>query len=147
VEAREPARIRAATAADALAIAEMAGQLGYPAEASAVDARLASLDPRNAVYVAEREGTVVGWVHCHERRTLVAEPQVEILGLVVAEGRRGRGIGGALMARAEAWANERGLSRVRLNSAVHRDGAHGFYVSLGYSESKRQVVFVKQLRS
>jgi ribosomal protein S18 acetylase RimI-like enzyme len=139
-------RIRPAATADAPAIAELAGQLGYPAEASVLAARLASLDDRSTVYVAESDGAVVGWIHCCERRTLGSDPQAEVLGLVVAEDQRGRGIGRALMARAEDWANERGFACVRLNSAVHRDGAHGFYSALGYTEIKRQAVFVKHLR-
>jgi GNAT superfamily N-acetyltransferase len=145
VEGAAEVRIRPATAADAPAMADLAGQLGYPAEASVMVARLASLDARGTVFVAECDGAVAAWIHCHERRTLAAEPVAEVLGLVVAEEQRGRGIGSALMARAEVWAKAHGFDRVRLNSAVHRDGAHDFYSALGYSESKRQVVFVKDV--
>jgi GNAT superfamily N-acetyltransferase len=145
VTAETSLRIRPAKAADASDIADLAGQLGYPAEPADVAARRASFHSDSTILVAECDGAVVGWMHLHERRTLVAEPAAEVLGLVVAVGWRGRGIGRALMGRAEGWAGERGLSLVRLNSAVRRDGAHAFYEALGYSESKRQIVFTKRL--
>jgi GNAT superfamily N-acetyltransferase len=130
---------------DAPAIAELAGELGYAVEPAEIGRRLGSLDPGDEVWVGETGGLVVAWIHVGERRGLVSAPRAEILGLVVAEAYRGRGIGRLLVASAETWAAARGLGSVLVRSALHRDEAHAFYAKLGYRETKRQAVFVKDL--
>ena len=77
--------------------------------------------------------------------SLASGEQAELVGLVVDEALRGRGIGAALVTAAEAWARERGLARLRVRSNVTREATHSFYRRLGYEEVKRQVVFRKSL--
>jgi ribosomal protein S18 acetylase RimI-like enzyme len=141
----EKPAIRRAVIEDASVLAVLSGELGYPVETDEIERRLASLPPDDEVWVAAIDGTVVGWIHCSVRRTLVVEPHLEILGNVVGERWRGRGVGRALMAAAEASARERRVSVVRLRSASHRDSAHDFYRALGYREQKTQLVFVQEL--
>ena len=131
VAAPEKPAIRRAMTGDAAALAELSGELGYPAEPDAILRRLAALPPD------------VGWVHCSLRRSLVVEPGIEILGNVVGERWRGRGVGRALMAAAEQSASDRGVSVVRLRSGSHRDEAHAFYRAVGYREQKTQRAFVR----
>jgi GNAT superfamily N-acetyltransferase len=144
--ARPSLVVRAATPADVADLAELAGELGYPCEPADMARRLASIAPGDEIRVAELDGRVAGWAHLTVHRSLAWEPFAEVLGLVVRDGMRGRGVGRALMNAAESWAIERGLASVRVRSAVHRDAAHAFYRALGYSESKRQAVFVKRIR-
>jgi GNAT superfamily N-acetyltransferase len=139
------ATIRAAEPSDVTALAELAGELGYPTEPAVMTDRLANLPAGDEILVATLDGGVVGWVHCAIRRSLVIEPHAEVLALVVGEPLRGLGIGRQLMAAAEDWARARGVPFVRLRSAVKRDGAHAFYAGLGYREQKRQVVFIREL--
>ena len=146
MRAREaPPILRRALLGDAAALAELSGELGYPAEPDEIERRLAALPPDDDIWVATIDGVVVGWIHCSLRRTLVVEPHIEILGNVVGERWRGRGVGRALTAQAERSADERGVSVVRLRSGSHRDGAHAFYRAVGYREQKTQRVFVREI--
>ena len=145
VGAQEKPAIRRAVTGDAPVLAELSGELGYPAEPGEIERRLAALPPDDDVWVATVEGVVVGWIHCSLRRSLVVEPGIEILGNVVGERWRGRGVGRTLMAAAERTASDRGVSVVRLRSGSHRDDAHAFYRAIGYREQKTQRVFVREI--
>jgi GNAT superfamily N-acetyltransferase len=143
-------RIRSAQRADAEALAQLSGELGYATDGAAVARRLAGLlaSSDNAVLVAL--GTVddvLGWVHVFVSHRLESSSFAEIGGLVVSEGARGRGIGRGLLVAAERWARDRGLSTMRIRSNVVRADAHGFYRHLGYEISKKQAVFDKLLGS
>lgn len=139
--------IRPARLEDAPALAPLSTQLGYPATAAEIAARLDAIlaDPDQAVYVAETSGQVAGWVHVAHYLTLESGAAVEIRGLVVDENRRGSGLGRALVLQAEAWARDRGVRVVRVRSNVVRAGAHEFYRRLGYSLVKTQHAFRKSL--
>lgn len=133
-------------AADSNRVAELAGQLGYPATASRIAERFERIEAVGdaAVMVAEDpSGRVVGWVHVCSRRLLESEPHAEIGGLVVDSGARGRGVGRALVHAAEQWARQQGLDAIRLRSNVIRSDAHAFYRRLGYEILKTQDCFVK----
>jgi GNAT superfamily N-acetyltransferase len=54
--------------------------------------------------------------------------------LVVAARARRRGLARALVAEAEAIARRQGCMRIEVTSALHRDGAHGFYRGMGYGQ-------------
>jgi N-acetylglutamate synthase-like GNAT family acetyltransferase len=138
-------RIRPAQAADAPALARLSGQLGYPAAAEELAARLRALDgsPDHAVLVAE-DGAVAGWLHVCRRLTLEKD-FAEITGLIVDEARRSAGVGLLLLKAAEDWAKAEGLKVVRVRSNVVRARAHAFYVTHGYALSKRQAVLDKTL--
>src|SRR5690606_28443107 len=80
--------VRPAAPADLDALAALAGRLGYPSSAAEVEARLHLLTAHpglHAVYVAEAEGAVVGWVHVFVGARLESEPFGELGGLVVDE--------------------------------------------------------------
>jgi N-acetylglutamate synthase-like GNAT family acetyltransferase len=140
--------IRNARNYDAPALAELCGQLGYPATRQQIVTRLAAIeaDAVGRVLVAEdAEGRVVGWLHVAQHAHLVDDEVAEILGLVVAETLRGSGIGAGLLRAAEAWARERGVAQLRVRSRVERERAHRFYERAGYRRSKSQHVFAKAL--
>lgn len=139
--------IRTAGERDAESIAVLSGQLGYPTETEAVRERLRAIAgrPDHAVFVAEAAGQVIGWVHVYEVITPESPAHAEIGGLVVDAAHRKRGVGRALMERAEAWARAAGLGMVRLRSNVVRAEAHAFYEGIGYALVKTQKVFAKNL--
>jgi GNAT superfamily N-acetyltransferase len=140
--------IRTARAYDATPIAELAGELGYPANRQQIATRLAGVEsePSARVLVAEgAQGAVVGWLHVAVRAQLTEDSCAEILGLVVAEGSRGEGIGAALVRAAEAWARGEGCTRIRVRSRDTRERAHRFYEREGYARNKVQVVLHKTL--
>jgi GNAT superfamily N-acetyltransferase len=140
--------IRAATHADAAALALLSGQLGYPADAAAIARRLDGIAAHHAgeVLVAEADGGVlVGWAEASLQRHLVHDARGELAGLVVAEDARSLGVGTALLRAVEAWARERGLGELIVRSNVVRERAHRFYLREGYAEKKRQAVFCRRL--
>ena len=66
------------------------------------------------------------------------EPAVQLTLLVVASDVRGTGAGRSLVSAAEAWAQQRGATRLVVTTAVHRAGAHAFYERLGYELTGRR---------
>lgn len=141
-------RIRAARSYDVPAIATLCGELGYPATRQQVVTRLAAIEAvdGHCVLVAEDDGGhVVGWLHVAQAVHLAADPDAEIVGLVVAASSRSAGIGAALLRAAEDWARQRGASRMRVRSRVERERAHCFYEREGYVRKKTQGVFGKPL--
>jgi GNAT superfamily N-acetyltransferase len=140
--------VRAAREADAPGVAELSGQLGYPSTLEQARIRLAGLvaDTDHAVFVAELpEAPLAGWVHVFLYLVLEADLRAEIGGLVVDAACRRRGVGRALMRRAEEWAAQKGCATVTLRSNVIREEAHAFYRSLGYSVTKTQHAFRKTM--
>jgi N-acetylglutamate synthase-like GNAT family acetyltransferase len=131
---------------DAAEIAELLGQLGYPARTDAVARRLRRLLSTDAdrVLVAEAGGKVVGVVGVHVSRSLEYDGDAaKISPLVVDEALRGTGVGRALVDAAEAEARARDCDVLFLTTAERRTGAHAFYRALGFEETGRR--FAKAL--
>jgi GNAT superfamily N-acetyltransferase len=138
---------RAARRADASGLAPLVEELGYPSALERIEARLARLEtaPDQALFVADEEGALCGWVHVLEFVTLATDPAGLVTGLVVGSAARGRGLGRGLMRLAEVWARARGLTSMRLRSRAQRLEAHAFYARLGYTAVKTQLQFRKDL--
>jgi GNAT superfamily N-acetyltransferase len=135
---RSAARVRPVADADLPDVARLMGELGYPASAGQLAARLARVagDEDYAAYVAEVDGRVAGflglqrgWAYEHER------PYARILTLVVDTEVRRRGVGARLVEFADEWARERGAYVLMLNTNVRREEAHLFYESMGFSRT------------
>ena len=138
--------IRKACTADSSAIAEITAEgLGYRCAPERVARNIAALDPAHAaVFVAELDGEIAGFVEPQVYESIYLSPLVNILGLAVRASCRGKGIGRALMAVAERWAKEMGAAGVRLNSGAGRTEAHAFYRRIGYTSEKQQLRFLKE---
>lgn len=120
--------------------------LGYECSEEFVSNRLKKIDgSREAVFAAEIDGTVVGYIHAEIYNTLYFASMINILGLAVSRDNRRQGVGRALITCAENWAKEQGINIVRLNSGSSRKEAHKFYRAMGYDNEKMQVRFLKQL--
>ncbi len=122
-------------------VAALSQQLGYPVTPAELEARFERLSGArsHALFVAGEP--VGGWLHVEQRDSLESGESAEIVGLVVDDRRRREGLGRALVARAEVWAKERGLKRLRVRSNVAREESHRFYPALGFRLSKTQRVY------
>lgn len=141
-------RIREATLGDNDAIAVLNAELGYAASAEEMRPRVEWMLVRgdeNAIYVAEADGAVLGWIHVAVMQSLETGMYAQIRGLIVSSAMRGSGIGARLVARAEEWARSRGLKRMRVSSNVVRTRTHAFYEREGYATKKDQKLFEKAL--
>lgn len=139
--------IRHATPADAAAIADLLGQLGYPSSEADVRARLNVLagETDSFVMAAECEGSVPAAGVCHVMRVLHdSDPVAFITAFVVNSAMRRKGVGRKMIQALESEAVARGCHRIMLTSAERRTGAHSFYEAVGYSHTGRR--FTRQLQ-
>jgi GNAT superfamily N-acetyltransferase len=130
--------IRNAAEADSPIIAALVSQLGYPSSEEEIRARLAALSgrPDYRVWVAVSDGRVVGLTGVFLHYALEYNGlHGRLLGLVVDEPYRGKGIGEQLMAWTERWLLQHGVDKLTLTSGKQRALAHAFYRRLGYQET------------
>ena len=141
-------KIRRAGTSDAAQIAELSGQLGYPATPAESAQRLRHIKPasHHAVLVAESpERKVIGWLHVSLSPLLETQLRAEVNALVVSDDERGRGTGALLLRAAEEWARKRQCHSMSVRSNVIRDRAHQFYLRHGYEHYKTQKAFRKSI--
>ena len=141
-------KIRRAKSSDAAQIAELSGQLGYPATLAEIAQRLRNIKPssHHAVLVAESpERKVIGWLHVSVSALLETQLRAEVNGLVVSGEVRSRGTGALLLSAAERWARKQGCKSMSVRSNVIRDRAHQFYLRHGYEHYKTQKAFRKSI--
>jgi GNAT superfamily N-acetyltransferase len=128
--------IRPAQPGDGPAVAELAGALAqtYPLFRPAFDASFEAVlaDPDACLLVALDGDRPVGYLLGFRHLTFYANGGIgAVEEVMVAEARRGRGIGRALMVAFEQWARDANCALVTL--ATRRAAA--FYRALGYEES------------
>jgi GNAT superfamily N-acetyltransferase len=140
-------RVRTATAADAAAMARLLGELGYPADADAMPARLAAVElAGGCTFIVTHDERVVGLSSVATLSVLhVDAPVCYITALVAAPEARGQGVGRLLVSAAEQWARAHGCIRLSVTSAEHRADAHAFYPRCGLPYTGRR--FTKSLTS
>jgi GNAT superfamily N-acetyltransferase len=140
-------RVRPPMPSDAVALAALAGELGYPTSAEGLLGRLAALHATDAaVFVATDLADVpTGWCHVEMRRTLVEPMSALIVGLVIGEGHRSAGIGAELLDAAERWARARGCKQLVVATRITRERAHRFYAREGYELNKTSYFLTKAL--
>ena len=132
---------------DSMAVAQLAGQLGYARTPEQVRQWVQQLEGRTdrAAFVAELNGEVAGGIEVSLAHHLQSEPFGLIGGLVVREGLRGGGLGRQLCQEAERWTREQGVNQIRVTSRSTREAAHRFYLRDGYRQVKVSMVFEKTL--
>ncbi len=106
------------------------------------------------VLVAEAEGEVVGMAYgdTHVPSRFSDERALEISGVVVRSGYRGRGVGRALVHEAARFAGERGITWIELKTFAPNQGAMAFWEGLGFTPRVVQLTsgtdaLVKRLES
>jgi GNAT superfamily N-acetyltransferase len=130
--------IREARPSDSADVARLITQLGYPSSENEIAQRLTALSrlPEHATFVAELDGRVVGLVGAYMDYALEINGSYgRLMGLVVDESFRGRGVGKRLLEWIEGWLRDRGATRLTLTSGKQRTEAHKFYRRLGYDET------------
>jgi GNAT superfamily N-acetyltransferase len=140
--------VRTAVEGDAMAIAPLVAELGYSADGMTLRKRLSRLAGRGDYLVAVAQsdsGEICGWLQAHSSEVLESGFRVEIVGLVTAKQMRRRGIGRLLVQCAESWALRVGAQAIVVRSNVKRAESHGFYVALGYANTKTQNVYRKPI--
>ncbi|MGD8401106.1 MAG: GNAT family N-acetyltransferase [Bacillota bacterium] len=140
--------VREATLNDLAAIVALLGQLGYWDGPDQVKIRLAKIQAQSGQHkllVACIGEQTVGLMHLQLRTTLMDEPGLEIVSLVVAETRRSQGIGRLLVQAAENIAKEVKASLIMLYSNQKREKAHQFYLRHGFQMKKVAVMLQKSL--
>jgi GNAT superfamily N-acetyltransferase len=140
--------IRPVKADDAAAVAELCGQLGYPATKEEIEERIAHLRTcaeTQVALVACIDLQVAGWIEAVVERHLQSPPFALITGLVVRDGMRGLGVGKRLCEEIERWSQGKGLCVVRVTSRSTREAAHRFYLRDGFRLIKTSAVFEKIL--
>jgi GNAT superfamily N-acetyltransferase len=141
-------KIRRARMSDATRLAQLSGELGYPATPTEITKRMRRLKPasQNALFVAESPSAgVVGWTHVSVTHLVDVGTRAEINGIIVAEGQRSLGAGAQLLEAAEEWARKHGCPSMSVRSNVIREKAHRFYAGQGYEHYKTQKAFRKSL--
>ena len=140
-------KIRLAAMEDVPALAELSGQLGYQANLEEMEERLEAMSDyfSHAVFVAEVDGKVVGWIHGFARHLLLVGSHIEIGGLVVDKDHRNHKIGEKLLEAIEGWAEELGVETVYVASNHVREDAHRFYLAHGYEHYKTSFKFRKHI--
>jgi ribosomal protein S18 acetylase RimI-like enzyme len=98
---------------------------------SAIDSFLV---PGHAVFVAAAGDDIVGLVTVSEHISLTGQREGYVGWLAVQAGMERQGIGSTLMAVAETWAIDRGLSCVTLETGAANHTARSLYQALGYEE-------------
>lgn len=140
--------IRRAVKSDAVELARLASQLGYPSSVHEIEARLARIlgSADDYVLVAEdSSGELFGWIHGSLSQLLESDYRVEIGGLVVDERYRRIGLGRRLVESVESWARECGAAELSVRCREERTEAHAFYESLSFRQTKTQRVFRKRV--
>ena len=138
-----PFEIRAARDEDRLPLAILFAEVAEERDGIATEppvdteARAAGWNIEGTL-VAVASGEVVGMLHVERSRFGFGD-----LGMAVARGWRGRGVGSALVVEAIAWAREKGLHKLTLSVFPHNEAAIALYRKFGFVEEGR---LVKQFR-
>lgn len=132
--------IREAGAHDAEQIAALVAGLGHHLSADAVRSNLSRLATDSLPQlVAEQGGRIVGLLGM-DRMDPVYRPKPvgRITILIVAEDRRGSGVGRALVDRAIAIARDWGCGMIEVSSNHRLEDALAYYRHLGFDDTSRR---------
>ena len=97
----------------------------------------------HAGWVAEADGTVIGFVSVSEEEHWCGEMDAWVGELMVDQRFEKQGVARSLIALAEDWATHRGLGHIRLTTGATNHGARTFYERLGYELN--EVTLTRQL--
>lgn len=125
----------------------LSNQLGYENDITLLFNRLKQILSLkdHAVFVAQLDGKIVGWLHCLVCLRVESPLFVEVAGLVVDERVRGQQIGKKLIEASKHWSRHQDIAIMRIRCNVLRTESHQFYQALGFFSNKEQKVFEMNL--
>ena len=138
--------IRKAKLDDYEYLAKLNIDLGYDYPVEKVKKNLKNiLDKKiDLIYVATDENDhAIGYIHFAPYNLIYLDNLIDIIGLVVSNEHRKKGIGKELLKIAEDYGKSNGHAGVRLVSGENRIEAHKFYENCGYHNRKNQKNFIK----
>jgi len=133
--------IRDAAVEDAPSVAELLGDLGYPATIELVQEKIRKLGQRkhDRILVAEKSGIVVGVLSLHIMPLLHHKGNLcRISAFIVSSEYRRQYIGQRLLEMAEVYAKANKCFRIEITSNEKRIDAHTFYTACGYAERSKR---------
>ncbi len=135
------------TESQSLEIHHLSHQLGYANDTQPLFTRLTQILSLkdHAVFVAQMDGKIVGWLHCLVCLRVESPLFVEVAGLVVDEHVRGQQIGKKLIEASKHWSRHQDIAIMRIRCNVVRTESHRFYQALGFFSNKEQKVFEMNL--
>ena len=89
-------------------------------------------EPGRVVLVADVDGAVAGFAAGEERSHWSGDLDLYVGELVVSADKAGSGVGRALVEAMTAWASERGIGRLTLETGAANRAALAFYERLGF---------------
>jgi predicted N-acetyltransferase YhbS len=133
--------IREAQEADAVALAELLTELGYPSKISFARKhirRSQAFHNQSVILVADHLKAVVGFVAMNRFEVLpYPYAWLRITAMCVTADHRHTGIGRALEASTRRMAASLDCSCIEVTSNIRRTDAHRFYKKLGYTEASK----------
>jgi N-acetylglutamate synthase-like GNAT family acetyltransferase len=139
--------IRSAQKEDCSGINQLTNQLGYSSSFEKIceimDLVLDHTD--HQVYIAEKDNSIIGYIHLIQSIRIGSSPFVEIAAFIIDESARSIGVGSSLIKETENWASGLGLKDIRIRSNIIRQEAHKFFQNRGFQNIKTQEVFLKHI--
>ena len=135
--------IRPARIEDAEGIAALMTELGYDSSTTQMRGRLEQILPDDsyATFVATSDDGICGMLGVRTGFHYARDGRyARIIALIVTAAHRQAGVGRSLVAAAEGWAKAKGVERLLVNTALHRDDAHRFYERLSYEHTGRRYI-------
>lgn len=138
-----PISIRTASIRDAEQLAFLVSQMDYPTSGTQMENRLQPILSNSdyCVFVSQVGQFIDGFIGVVKNYSFeLNEPYGTILILVVDSESRNKGIGKALIKRAESWFQSHSIKAFVVNSGKNNLDAHRFYQKLGYSSKGLRLV-------
>jgi N-acetylglutamate synthase-like GNAT family acetyltransferase len=135
--------VRIARIEDAPAIARLLAELNYAPSDSLIAYKLRQFAESEVddAFLAIQQGRVIGCISVHVQALFHASGRLgRITSLVVESSARGKGVGRALLKRADDFFKSLDCIRAEVTSADHRPEAHRFYIDNGYLADERRFV-------
>lgn len=98
---------------------------------------------KDIIFVSEQGNEVIGYIHGSPYELLFSDSLVNVLGFVVKEKYRNKGVGSTLIGSLECWAKNNGFFGIKLLTHPCRINAHRFYERHGYIHTKDQKNYMK----
>lgn len=139
--------IRSPEKNDSESIAQLSNQLGYPTDNNEIEQRLEEIlnNKDNCVFVVVENKKIIGWIHGFYTRRVESDSFIEIGGLFVDQQNRKKGVGKMLVEQVMNWTKLSNCSKIRVRCNSKRVESHIFYKNIGFSLSKEQKIFDKEL--